>query len=139
MSRWEHEERLERMAAQVQAAPEKLARRKTIIEHCWGTLHWLLPGGFLVKGLKKVRAEASLAAWAYNLRRALAVLGVEKLLAAIRKMAGTAGSPREKAGACVRGLGKRPMLWSDWSRRGGAALGPEHPSRFRAVCFSHRL
>ena len=54
------------MAAQVEAAPEKLARRKTIIEHCWGTLHWLLPGGFLVKGLKKVRAEASLAAWAYN-------------------------------------------------------------------------
>ena len=80
------------MATQVQAHPEKLAARKTIIEHGWGTLHWLLPGGFLVKGLKKVRAEASLAAWAYNLRRALAVLGVERLLAAVKKLAGHAGS-----------------------------------------------
>jgi transposase len=97
VSRWEHEERLERMAAQVQAAPEKLARRKTIIEHCWGTLHWLLPGGFLVKGLKKVRAEVSLAAWAYNLRRALAVRGWEKLLAAIRKMAQSNSSMSAKA------------------------------------------
>ena len=86
VSRWEHEERLERMAAKVKAAPEKLAARKTIIEHCWGTLHWLLPGGFLVKGLKKVRAEVSLATLAYNLKRALAVLGLEKLLAGVRKM-----------------------------------------------------
>ena len=91
VSRWEHEERLERMVAKVKAAPEKLARRKTIIEHCWGTLHWLLPGGFLVKGLKKVRAEVSLAAWAYNLKRALAVLGLEKLLAAIQKKTLPAG------------------------------------------------
>ncbi|MBC7853179.1 MAG: IS1182 family transposase, partial [Pirellulaceae bacterium] len=87
ISRWEHEERLDRMAAVVAAAPEKLARRKTIIEHCWGTLHWLLPGGFLVKGLKKVRAEVSLATLAYNLKRALAVLGLEKLLAGLAKRA----------------------------------------------------
>jgi transposase len=85
VSRWEHEERLERMRAAVAAAPEKLGRRKTIIEHCWGTLHWLLPGGFLVKGLKKVRAEVSLAGLAYNLKRALAVLGVSGLLAGLEK------------------------------------------------------
>lgn len=90
VSRWEHEERLERMAAGVAAAPEKLGRRKTIIEHCWGTLHWLLPGGFLVKGLKKVRAEVSLAGLAYNLKRAVAVLGVSGLLAGLAKKAALA-------------------------------------------------
>ena len=83
VSRWEHEASLERMAAKVAAQPQKLARRKTLIEHCWGTLKWLLPGGFLVKGLKKVGAELSLAHFAYNFKRALKVVGLEKLLQAI--------------------------------------------------------
>ena len=46
VSRWEHEARLERMAAQVQAHPEKLAARKTIIEHGWGDTA-LAPAGRL--------------------------------------------------------------------------------------------
>jgi transposase len=85
ISRWEHEERLERMARLVAAAPEKLAQRKVLIEHCWGTLKWLLPGGFLVRGLDKVGVEVSLAHFAYNFKRALAVVGLEKLLAALRR------------------------------------------------------
>jgi hypothetical protein len=39
------------------------------------------PGG--LRGLQKVRAEFSLTALAYNLRRALNILGVEKLMAAV--------------------------------------------------------
>ncbi|MGH9649227.1 MAG: IS1182 family transposase [Terriglobales bacterium] len=139
VSRWEHEGRLERMAAQVKAAPEKLARRKTIIEHCWGTLHWLLPGGFLVKGLKKVRAEVSLAHFAYNLKRALAVLGLGKLLAAVGKMARPAGSAREKAGDSVHAARKRTPIGSDWIRCGLAASWPARPSKPGGICFSHRL
>jgi transposase len=84
VSRWEHEASLERMAAAVAAAPAKLAARKTLIEHCWGTLKWLLPGGFLVRGKVKVGAEVSLAQFGYNLKRALAVVGLEKLLAALK-------------------------------------------------------
>jgi transposase len=83
VSRWEHEPVLERMAAAVAAQPEKLAARKTLIEHCWGSLKWLLPGGFLVRGKVKVGAEVSLAHFGYNLKRALAVVGLEKLLAAL--------------------------------------------------------
>lgn len=83
VSRWEHEEVLERMAAAVAAHPETLAARKTLIEHCWGTLKWLLPGGFLVRGKEKVGAEVSLAHFGYNFKRALAVVGLEKLLAAL--------------------------------------------------------
>jgi transposase len=85
VSRWEHEERMERMAAAVRAAPQKLDRRKALIEHCCGALHWLLPGGFLVKGVERVRAELSLATWAYNFKRALAVLGMAQLLEALTK------------------------------------------------------
>lgn len=83
VSRWEHEASLERMAAVVAAAPEKLARRKTLIEHCWGTLKWLLPGGFLVRGKVKAGAEVSLAHFGYNFKRALAVVGLAKMLAAL--------------------------------------------------------
>jgi transposase len=85
VSRWEHEACLERMAAKVAAAPQTLAKRKTLIEHCWGTLKWLLPGGFLVRGKIKVGAEVSLAHFGYNLKRALAVLGLEKLLAGLNQ------------------------------------------------------
>ena len=86
ISRWEHEEVLERMHARVAAEPETLARRKTVIEHCWGTLKWLLPGGFLLKGLGKVKGEVSLAHWAYNFKRALKVVGLRGLLAALQPL-----------------------------------------------------
>jgi transposase len=84
VSRWEHEASLDRMAAVVRANPTTLARRKTLIEHCWGTLKWLLPGGFLVRGKVKVGAEVSLVHFGYNLKRALAVVGLNKLLTALK-------------------------------------------------------
>jgi hypothetical protein len=40
-------------------------------------------GAFLMRGLQKVRAEFSLTAFAYNLRRALNIVGMEKLMAAV--------------------------------------------------------
>jgi hypothetical protein len=39
-------------------------------------------GAFLMRGLANVRAEFSLTALAYNVRRALSILGVEVLTAA---------------------------------------------------------
>jgi two-component SAPR family response regulator len=38
---------------------------------------------FFMRGLQKVRAEFSLTALVYNLRRALNILGMEKLMAAV--------------------------------------------------------
>jgi transposase len=92
VSRWEHEASLERMTAAVAAAPEKLAARKTLIEHCWGTLKWLLPGGFLVRGKIKAGAEVNLAHFGYNLKRALAVVGLEKLILALKSFQPSAPS-----------------------------------------------
>ena len=43
---------------------------------------WMYQGAFLMRGLANVRAEFSLTALAYNLRRALNILGVEVLTAA---------------------------------------------------------
>jgi hypothetical protein len=40
-------------------------------------------GGFLTRGLDKVRAEFSLTALAYNMRRAFNILGVEAMMAAV--------------------------------------------------------
>ena len=50
----------------------------------FGTIkQWMNQGAFLMCGLEKVRAEFSLTALVYNLRRALNIVGVEKLMAAV--------------------------------------------------------
>ena len=41
-------------------------------------------GAFLMKGLEKVRGEFSLTAFAYNLRRAINILGIPALIEAIQ-------------------------------------------------------
>ena len=41
-------------------------------------------GAFLVRGLENVRAEFSLTALAYNLRRVIDILGVKAMIAAVR-------------------------------------------------------
>ncbi|MGO9772718.1 MAG: transposase, partial [Roseiarcus sp.] len=55
------------------------------VEHPFGSVkQWMNQGAFLMKGLDKVRAEFSLTAFAYNLRRAFNVLGVGALVAAVQ-------------------------------------------------------
>jgi transposase len=74
---------VERAAARVAARPEMVARRKTIIEHIFGTLRLWGHDRFLMRGLEKVRAEFSLSALTYNLRRVLNLRSIEQLLAAL--------------------------------------------------------
>ena len=87
ISRLENEAVVERQAARVAAKPELVAQRKTIVEHVFGTLRLCGHDEFLCRGLEMVRAEFSLSALSYNVRRALNILGVEKLLAAMRNPA----------------------------------------------------
>ena len=50
--------------------PEVLDCRRETVEHPFGTIkQWTNQGAFLMRGLEKVRAEFSLTALAYNLRR----------------------------------------------------------------------
>ncbi|BBC03913.1 transposase (plasmid) [Bradyrhizobium elkanii USDA 61] len=65
--------------------PEILNRRREIVEHPFGTIkQWMNQGAFLMRGLENVRAEFSLTALVYNLRRALNILGTKALLAAVQ-------------------------------------------------------
>ena len=84
ISRSANEHVLEEMNARVAANPEILRKRKAIVEHPFGTIkRWMNQAYFLMKGLAKVRAEFSLSALAYNLKRVLAIVGVPALLAAL--------------------------------------------------------
>jgi Transposase DDE domain len=84
VSRLENEAVLDRMAERLKKRPEILDRRREVVEHSFGSIkQWMYQGAFLMRGLANVRAEFSLTALAYNLRRALNILGVEAMTAAV--------------------------------------------------------
>jgi transposase len=74
--RWEHAEVLDEMRERMLREPEKLASRKRLVEHPFGTMKRAFNQGYLLlKGLKKVNGEIGFTMLAYNLRRVLNVLG----------------------------------------------------------------
>ena len=55
------------------------------VEHPFGSIkQWMNQGAFLMRGLDNVRGEFSLTALVYNLRRALNIVGVGAMTAAVR-------------------------------------------------------
>jgi transposase len=74
---------VERAAGRAAGHPEKIAERKEIVEHVFGTLRQWGHDTFLMRGLAKVRAEFSLSALVYNLRRVLNLVSVTDLLKAL--------------------------------------------------------
>lgn len=78
------EEVLERMVLRVRDHPDKVGLRKRLVEHPFGTMKRAMNQGyFLMKGKNKVAAEMSLTVLAYNIKRAMAVLGADKLIEAV--------------------------------------------------------
>jgi transposase len=85
VSRLEYEDALDRMAERVAANPGILDRRREMVEHPFGSIkQWMNQGAFLMRGLNNVRGEFSLTALAYNLRRALNIVGVGAMIATVR-------------------------------------------------------
>jgi transposase len=85
ISRWEHEKVLETVQARLDAAPEASRLRQRTIEHVFGTLKfWMGATHFLTRTLPRVRTEMSLQVLAYNLRRAIKILGAAALMSAMR-------------------------------------------------------
>lgn len=77
-----HEDALERMNARVEADPGLMRRRRCASEHPFGTIKRMTAGGrFLTRGLKKVSGEAALSVLAYNIVRAINLLGATTLQA----------------------------------------------------------
>src|ERR1700710_2175233 len=84
VSRLENEAVLDRMQERLAKRPDVLDRRRETVEHPFGTINqWMNQGAFLMRGLEKVRAEFSLTALAYNLRRGLNIAGFNGLMAAL--------------------------------------------------------
>ena len=84
VSRLENEAVFDRMQARVAERPDIMNRRRETVEHPFGTIkQWMYQAAFLMRGLEKVRAEFSLTALAYNLRRVLNIVGFADLMAAV--------------------------------------------------------
>lgn len=85
ISRWENEDVLEMVQARLDGAPGASSLRQRTIEHVFGTLKaWMGSTHFLTKTLPHVRTEMSLHVLAYNLRRAIKIVGAETLIAEMR-------------------------------------------------------
>jgi len=85
ITRWEHEEVLEAMQRRLQARPEASNLRRRTVEHTFGTLKaWMGATHFMTKTLPRVRTEMSLHILAYNMKRAMAILGVRGLMRAMQ-------------------------------------------------------
>jgi transposase len=120
IGRHAQEAAVEATAARVAAAPEKVARRKEIVEHVFGTLRVWGHDDFLMKGLEKVKGEFSLSAVVYNLRRVLNLRTVPELLAAVRNLACAA----VKTGPDVRASGEKGLAGVVFLCR---RVAPRHP------------
>ena len=85
VNRWEKEEIIERMAERLAKRPDLLVIRCSTVEHPFGTIKQSMnQGAFLMRGLEKVRAEFSLTALAYNLSRAITLIGVPGMIRAVQ-------------------------------------------------------
>ena len=84
VTRYANEAILDRMAARLAANPEVLDQRRESVEHPFGSIkQWMGQRNFLTRRIENVRAEFSLTALAYNIRRALTLVGVTGLMQAI--------------------------------------------------------
>jgi transposase len=79
-----YEDARQAMHQRATADPNWMKHRREMAEHPFGTMKWLmgLPR-FLVRGLKKAKAELALGVLSYNLKRVINLLGVPALLRAL--------------------------------------------------------
>jgi transposase len=84
ITRMVDEDLLDEMQRRIEDHPEFRTRRKAIVEHPFGTIKLSMDQGyFLMKGIPKTSAEASLSVLAYNIKRAFKILGVPKMIEAL--------------------------------------------------------
>jgi transposase len=85
IGRWEHEDVLDAMQKRLDRTPQASRLRRQTVEHPFGTLKaWMGSTHFLTKTLPRVSTEMSLHVLAYNLKRAMQIVGIVPLMRAIR-------------------------------------------------------
>jgi transposase len=73
------------MQERLDRAPETMRIRRQTAEHPFGTIKaWMGATHFLTRTLGKVRTEMSLHVLAYNLKRVIAIFGVQPMIQAVR-------------------------------------------------------
>ncbi|MDI3384004.1 IS1182 family transposase [Xenophilus aerolatus] len=83
--RWEHEAVLERVQRRLDREPEAMTVQRSTVEHVFGTLkHWMGATHFLMKTKAQGATEMTLQVLAYNFKRVISILGVEKTIRAMR-------------------------------------------------------
>jgi transposase len=81
VTRHHYEEVLDRLAARMDEHPSMMKRRAALAEHPFGIIKAMMGAPrFLCRGLKAVTAEMDLSVLAFNLKRAMAILGTRELL-----------------------------------------------------------
>ena len=85
VTRWEHEAVMEAMQARLDRMPTAMRIRRQTVEHVFGTLKdWMGRSHFKMRRLENVGTEISLHILAYNIKRAIALVGVPRLMAAMQ-------------------------------------------------------
>ncbi len=85
IKRWEHEEVVEAMQARLDRWPDAMRVRRRTVEHVFGTIKdWMGRSHFKTRGLKNAGTEISLHILAYNIKRAIALIGTPRLIAGIQ-------------------------------------------------------
>jgi transposase len=81
VTRHKYEEALDRLAARMQTRPGIMKRRGALAEHPFGIIKAMMGDArFLCRGLQAVAAEMNLSVLAFNLKRAMKIIGCKELL-----------------------------------------------------------
>jgi hypothetical protein len=121
---------LEKVQARLDRTPEAMTMRRSTVEHPFGTIKcWMGATHFLTITLPKVSTEMALNVLAYNMKRVMNIMGVDKLLEAMRAAMAKArwnlARARQLQGAFWR---PQDAVWRQLAalprknRAGGAAL-----------------
>jgi hypothetical protein len=85
VSRWVHADVLDRAQERLDKQPDSMRVRRATVEHPFGTIKsWMGATHFQMKTLPRVSTEMSLHVLSYNMKRAINLLGTEKIIATIR-------------------------------------------------------
>ena len=86
ITRWEHEHVLEAAQRRLDQNPQAMRIRRETVEHPFGTIKARMGAThFLMKRLHNVQTEMSLAVLAYNLTRAINIVGIDPLITAFKE------------------------------------------------------
>ena len=83
----EYQDTVDRLRAKVCSSEgaEKLSLKREIVEHPFGTMKRAFNQGYvLLKDIRKVKGEVGFTMLAYNMRRAINILGVGMLIGLIK-------------------------------------------------------